>query len=448
MKKYCVLIAIILSAIFSAQAQFTEINGVLKKKGVSTIKLFKVVSGRMEEIASTHPAFSGVFNFKFQPNYKGYYVIGYGDPNDTKDKFKLYVKGNDKINLTLNDSTYVLTGTNTKENEVLAAWQKLAFRIERRSVYFIPRFLNGFFPQHESLVVKAKNWTIGKETGNKDFDELMKTTVDYDLAYFALAFVSSYRASQPDAADYNNYLKTLKADQFLQPEKLFKLPYGTVMLRNLVSFKNKNLRAPNFDDDAMSIPNDTLKGEYAVGKAANVKSYNSFEEIIKRYGKYFLTEDQKSRMSKYEAKLAKFKPGADAINFSYPDVNGKTVSLSDFKGKVVLVDVWATWCGPCIEEIPYLKTLEKEFHDKDVVFLSVSVDVEKDKEKWKKFIADQQMEGVQLLAGGKGSLISRAYHIDGIPRFMLFDKNGKIIDVDSPRPSDPKLKEILTSVIR
>ena len=93
------------------------------------------------------------------------------------------------------------------------------------------------------------------------------------------------------------------------------------------------------------------------------------------------------------------KPGEAAIDFSYPDRNGNEYALTDFKGKLVYVDVWATWCGPCVREIPHLLNLERDYHDKDIVFLSVSVD--DNKEAWEKMIDDYNMGGVQLI-GDKG----------------------------------------------
>lgn len=95
----------------------------------------------------------------------------------------------------------------------------------------------------------------------------------------------------------------------------------------------------------------------------------------------------------------------------------------------------------------FIKKLEQEFHGKDVVFLSISLDNLKDKGKWKKFVADEQLGGVQVFAGAKAQ-ITRDYKVNGIPRFMLFDKDGNIIDVDSARPSDPKLHEILKALTK
>ena len=135
-----------------------------------------------------------------------------------------------------------------------------------------------------------------------------------------------------------------------------------------------------------------------------------------------------------------------AYNFSYPDINGNKVSLASLKGKVVLVDVWATWCGPCRQQIPYLKKLEEELRDKDIAFVSISVDEEKDFEKWKQFVDKEQLKGIQLYAKG-WSDFSKYYDIRGIPRFLVFDQNGKIVTVDSPRPSQPELKELLLSTL-
>tara|TARA_B110000444_G_scaffold213468_1_gene210302 strand:+ start:160 stop:906 length:747 start_codon:yes stop_codon:yes gene_type:complete len=139
-------------------------------------------------------------------------------------------------------------------------------------------------------------------------------------------------------------------------------------------------------------------------------------------------------------------PGDDPIDFTYPDLVGDEVSLSDFLGSVVYVDVWATWCGPCKAEIPFLHDLEQEYRDKDVVFMSVSVDVEKNKQDWLDMIADKDMKGVQLFADGWGQ-ITKDYAINGIPRFMLFDAEGKVADLNAPRPSSDDIRPALAALL-
>tara|TARA_B100001059_G_C17691769_1_gene505341 strand:- start:492 stop:842 length:351 start_codon:yes stop_codon:yes gene_type:complete len=106
-------------------------------------------------------------------------------------------------------------------------------------------------------------------------------------------------------------------------------------------------------------------------------------------------------------------------------------------GRMVYVDVWATWCGPCKAEIPYLQTLEHDYSGKDVVFLSVSVD--RVKEDWLEMVKEKELGGVQLWADG-WSQITMDYAIFGIPRFMLFSADGKVISNNAPRPSDPEIR--------
>lgn len=438
------LFVLLFCSLFTVNAQETEIKGISKKTKPDFVRLFSVNQGQMVEIASVKPAVNGAFEFKFKPAYKGYYLVGFGNANNgTQDKYKLYVQGNDQINLELTDASYILTGKNNKENLVLEQWYKTAYKLERKTIYFSrgPRGFKEFFPILEEAVAKSKPFSAGINTGNNDFNKLMRQTIAYDLGNYTLTLLLYPSASKPHEEDYTPYVKNFNADEFLQTEVLLQFPYGINMLGNLVAFKNKGL-SHDFDKNVMSIPNDQLKGDYALTYAGLARSYNKYKEIIDQYSKYFLRDDQKLRAEAIEAKIAIYKPGAKAFNFTFPDVNGKLVSLKDFKGKVVLVDVWATWCGPCVKEIPSLKKIEQDFHGKDVIFLSVSVDDEKDKEKWKKYVADEQLGGVQIHAG-RGSEISRDYKISGIPRFMLFDRNGNIIDIDSPRPSDPKLKDIL-----
>ena len=115
-------------------------------------------------------------------------------------------------------------------------------------------------------------------------------------------------------------------------------------------------------------------------------------------------------------------------------------SLASFKGKLVYVDVWATWCGPCKAEIPSLQKLETDYHGKDITFMSVSVDT--DKEAWEKMVADKELGGVQLWADG-WSKITKDYAIFGIPRFMLFDAEGNVISTNAPRPSSEEIRELI-----
>jgi thiol-disulfide isomerase/thioredoxin len=143
-----------------------------------------------------------------------------------------------------------------------------------------------------------------------------------------------------------------------------------------------------------------------------------------------LIQSVKNFAAQYEH-LYPGKPAPDAAAY---DLAGKNYKLSDFKGKAVYIDVWATWCGPCKREIPHLKTLEAEYHGKNVEFISISTD--KDINAWKKFLESQEMSGLQLhQSDNPDENMSYLYMVNSIPRFIVIDKNGRIVSSDAPRPS-------------
>ncbi len=134
--------------------------------------------------------------------------------------------------------------------------------------------------------------------------------------------------------------------------------------------------------------------------------------------------------------------GKPSAPFNFDNHKGGKTSLADLKGKYVYIDVWATWCSPCKKEIPFLQALEKEYHGKNIAFVSISVDQKK--EAWTKMVADKKLGGIQLHYGGDRSF-SEAFAINGIPRFILLDDEGNIVDADAPRPSSDEIKKLFTA---
>ena len=119
--------------------------------------------------------------------------------------------------------------------------------------------------------------------------------------------------------------------------------------------------------------------------------------------------------------------------------DGKYFTLNDFKGKVVYVDYWASWCGPCRQQFPYSKELHKKFTTKqlkNIIFLYVSID--KNEEIWKNAVEQNGLGEMTngLVAGDWGSEIVKFFQINSIPRYMLIDKKGNIVDLNAKRPSD------------
>jgi thiol-disulfide isomerase/thioredoxin len=176
--------------------------------------------------------------------------------------------------------------------------------------------------------------------------------------------------------------------------------------------------------------------------ASEQQEVNTFQQSILTAYKSF-----KQQSEARATQFAKFK-GKPSPTFDFENHKGGKTSLADLAGKYVYIDVWATWCGPCIREIPSLKKVEAQYHDKNIAFVSISVDdgrgfggdANKAKEGWKKMVTAKSLGGIQLLSdGGWKTDFVQTLEINSIPRFILIDPDGNVVDADAPRPSSAKL---------
>ncbi|QNI33114.1 TlpA family protein disulfide reductase [Alloacidobacterium dinghuense] len=114
--------------------------------------------------------------------------------------------------------------------------------------------------------------------------------------------------------------------------------------------------------------------------------------------------------------------------FSVTTIDGRRVSLDDLAGKVVLLDFWATWCGPCIEALPHMKRIAQEFADEPLVILSVSLDSDANDQKWRTFVARNQMTWLQARDGGFNGPTARLFGVTAIPHTFTIDAEGVLQD--------------------
>lgn len=229
-------------------------------------------------------------------------------------------------------------------------------------------------------------WKIERELPQPDFD--------VDMTPYGLAYIEAIRSQVTDEA---------VRDAMLASCARMVLDWG----------KNK-------DVDAFWIPFRQFAGDD--------------NKVVKRYA------------SKVES-LKKTRAGSPAIDVEFTATDGRKLHLSDLYGKVLYIDVWATWCGPCRKEIPYVAKHVEYYKGNDRVrFVSISCDddrdawlelLAKDKPQWEQYNTDPEQHRA----------MSKAYGISGIPRFIIVNADGTICDADAFRPSDPDFHAKLDKII-
>lgn len=254
--------------------------------------------------------------------------------------------------------------------------------------------------------------------------------------------------------------------------------YTSLYLKNGYDLKLK-MDAKQFDESIVYSGKGAVENNFLAQNAISESKFN-YDEILSSNEEAFnklIAEKNKADLAKLEtskmdpnfvtlqkkniemssAGIQQYYKQAQANNklnntvspsFDYVNYKGGKTKLEDFKGKYVYIDVWATWCGPCRAEIPFLKEIEKKYHDKNIVFTSISVDKSKDFEKWKTMVKEKELGGVQVFADNDwNSDFIKAFSINSIPRFILIDPSGKVVKADASRPSSPELQVQLNALL-
>ena len=155
----------------------------------------------------------------------------------------------------------------------------------------------------------------------------------------------------------------------------------------------------------------------------------SFAAVNRMWGKFQATNPYPEYSSEVLAALDKamaLRPGRPAPDFTLRDLEDQPVSLSQFRGRVVLLDFWASWCGPCIANLPSIREIKKKTTDLPVVFLNLSLD--SSAAAWRKAIEEHGIQGVHVRSGVAGSGPAVDYNVRGIPAYFLVDPQGMVLE--------------------
>lgn len=134
--------------------------------------------------------------------------------------------------------------------------------------------------------------------------------------------------------------------------------------------------------------------------------------------------------------------GKAAHEFELEDVDGNPVDLSAYKDRPILVDLWATWCCICIAEIPSFVKLKEKYPN--IAYVSISID--ENKARWKEYLASKPKNGIPQFIASNKNKFTKSWNVFGVPRYILLDKDFKIVDAYAPHPRTKEIEQLLSKL--
>ena len=439
----------IISCNNSKPVDYTLFTGTIKNANSESLA---IINSSNEVIREIKVSDTGSFSDTIF-NANGYYSF-----NDGKEVSSMYLKNGYNVNLNMDakqfDESIVYTGNGSDVNNFLA--QKSLIKEKtgiEPELYSLKEadYLNKMNAQKETLEKSLEGL-------DADFIKKEKLILKYDHITHLMRYENAHRffSKNSDFKVSDSFPDVLKGFDFNNEEHykssasykgIVSYNFNTVATENSkkekISFETAALKLVK-ENKSEIIKNDMLRVLSYQLMALNANSeelYNGIVELTTDEG----LKDQVTKQFNIIKKLAKGK--TSPVFENYENNAGGTTSLADLKGKYVYIDLWATWCGPCKAEIPSLKKIEKQYHGKNIQFVSLSIDVKQAHGAWKQMIIDKELGGIQLIADNDWkSKFVRDYGIQGIPHFILIDPAGNIVNSNAPRPSDKKLTELFNEL--
>jgi thiol-disulfide isomerase/thioredoxin len=311
-----------------------------------------------------------------------------------------------------------------------------------------------------NLACEAMLWT---DTGNHVFDNpymirlLLQPgiiTIDYTAGNLQQAVIEGAPA-QKEKMEWEKVEATLllQKEQFRSQNQPAKYDSVNAALRTLDLNYIKKHPASYYSGNLLSrhkrrLPIDTIQYYYGLLEENIRKSNLGFDVLTYVYP---LTTDTVFR-NKYPAFGDDYNTQLKTIRsvhqVSIPDTSGKMIHLAQFKGRYILLDFWASWCAPCLQDLPYLEEAIKKFRAYPIEFIAVSLDT--DAKKWKDAIRKNHPSALQVadMKAFYGILPVFCKVITGVPQYVLIDKEGAVINNDLPQPDDKALETILDNLLK
>lgn len=283
-----------------------------------------------------------------------------------------------------------------------------------------------------------------------EFKDFLKAEIQYDYAYHRLMYGNVFKNRYSLQESYFDFLEEIP----LQNNQIGNEWYREFLL---AYFDYKNLKSPaderapfifQYEEGSKRLEGKT-KAFYQSEIIAIAFRTKEHEIIINKYWDYMRHQDYGNfdikLVDSYD-KAIKFAEGTRAPDFVLKDLNNLEIALKNYKGKVVYLNFWATWCRSCMDKMEKLKSIQPEFKNEEVVFINVSLD--RREEVWKETLEKRAFKGIHVLVSGElNSDIAKAYEVKVLPRYFIINKVGDF--VKNPKSNDLEdIKNTLFDLLR
>lgn len=378
---------------------------------------------------------------------KGYYFL-----NDRQNIISLFLSPSmdlkTKISYNENVPSLLFQNNGAAENNYLQQKNQLNKRFEK--VEYYKYFLNlneeDFLKLADSINIEKTTFLRNQKNIEDDFELYESFVIKKEKASFLQRYQKWHGEiiKDPDFKVSNNFPNPYENID-VSNEKLLAHPYFIQCLNEFISFRTDD----NINTDLSLNQLETIDREIKSQKIKDKLAYEStkfgitqtkmLDSVYNKYMSMVKNEVFRKEIEETYSNLKKIAKGTISPTFELYDINNNLVTLESLRGKLVYIDIWATWCIPCINEIPALKTLEDEFKTKDIHFVSICF--KDSKEQFEKMVKEKELGGIQLFAPDENISFFKEYFLTVIPRFILIDRDGEIIESNAFYPSNPKLKE-------
>ncbi|MFV5696185.1 TlpA family protein disulfide reductase [Flavobacterium sp. LB3P122] len=446
MKKTIYLLLIVVFASFTISNELITISG----KITNTENRKLTIKGESFEKEIKLKA-DGTFSENITIEYNGIYTL-----EINKNSSLIYLSKGAKLTLIADDKAFntsiKYTGKGSIENQYLTKKSNITSQIPDEELYKLDE--NDFLKkikEIKSAITTLYNKTKFSDINYKEKEAKhihyweQKNLFTYKKYHYFFARLNGFEVSE----NFPKIDEEINLDN--DSDFLFSNEYKELVLTKFyenIKGGDGTITAKDAIPEIKALKSQSIKNRLIQNSVSDINIENiNYEKIYNEY--LAITTDTKLKeilTANYNNTII-LKNGNPSPKFDYENYKGGKIALESLKGKYVYIDVWATWCGPCRQEIPSLQKVEAQYQGKNIEFVSISIDSMKDHEKWSKLVNEKQLGGIQLLADKEwDSKFIKDYGIQGIPRFILIDPNGNIINSQAPRPSDTKLIDLFNSL--